>query len=282
MSAFVKRHVVLAYYMLVFAISWGAILVVVGPSGFLSVTGTSENFALVGLAALLGPSMAGVIMTGIVEGRRGFRELLSRLRRWRVGVRWYAVALLTDPLLMITTIFALSFIWPAFIPGILTADDKTSLLIAGITTGLMVPVFEELGWTGFVTPHLRCRYGVLATGIIMGLLWGAWHLPLFAGSTASAGEIPPALYLAVMLFSWLVPYRVLMVQVYDRTGSLLVAMLMHMPIVVSQYLLRPEWISGEATFTSLLVYGAMLWVAVAVLALATDGGGGGGLRRMRA
>ena len=40
--------------------------------------------------------------------------------------------------------------------------------------------------------------------------------------------------MAAMLFSWLLPYRVLIVWVYDRTHSLLVAVLMHMQIVIGQ------------------------------------------------
>ena len=99
-------------------------------------------------------------------------------------MRWYAVALLTAPLVTILTLLALSLTSPAFVPAIITAEDKASLLLSGIAVGLIVPVFEELGWTGFATPRLRLRHGVLGTGLIMGLLWGAWHLPLFAGSAS--------------------------------------------------------------------------------------------------
>lgn len=125
------------------------------------------------------------------------------------------MALLTAPLVTLATLVPLSFTSTVFLPAILTADDKTSLVLSGVAVGLIVPVFEELGWTGFATPRLRQRRGVLATGLIMGLLWGAWHFPLFAGSAGSSGELPPALFLAAMLFSWLVPYRVLMVRLYD-------------------------------------------------------------------
>ena len=224
-----------------------------------------------GFTSLLGPSLAGVLLTSFLDGRAGLRDLLSRLRRWRVGVRWYAVALLTAPLVTILTLLALSLTSPAFVPAIITAEDKASLLLSGIAVGLIVPVFEEVGWTGFATPRLRLRHGVLGTGLIMGLLWGAWHLPLFAGSAASSGAIPPALFMAAMLFAWLPPYRVLMVWVYDRTQSLLVVMLMHMPIVVSQFVLTPEGISGEAMFASLVATGAALWLVVGAVALANGG-----------
>ncbi len=102
----------------------------------------------------------------------------------------------------------------------------------------------------------------------MGLLWGTWHLPLFAGSAASSGAIPPVLFMAAMLFAWLPPYRVLMVWVYDRTQSVLVVMLMHMPIVVSQFVLTPERMSGEQMFASLIATGAALWLVVGAVAIA--------------
>jgi membrane protease YdiL (CAAX protease family) len=270
-KAFTTNHPVMAYYALAFAISWGAILIVVGPGGFLGTTSTSPTFALAGFSSLLGPSVAGLLMTAFVGGKAGLIELRSRLLRWRVGVRWYAVALLTAPLVTIPTMLALSLSSPAYLPTILTADDKASLVLSGFAVGLIVPLFEELGWTGFAMPRLRLRHGVLATGLIMGALWGAWHLPLFAGSAASSGGIPPALFMAAMLFSWLIPYRVLMVWVHDRTQSLLVAMLMHLPIVVGALVLNAGAMSGEQRFLSIVVNGAGYWLVLGAVALANGG-----------
>jgi membrane protease YdiL (CAAX protease family) len=269
--AFAKKHPVLTYYALTFAISWGAILLVVGPGGFLTTTSTSPSFGLAGFMSILGPSLAGILLTSLFGGRAGWRDLLSRLRRWRVGARWYAVALLTAPLVTILTLLALSLTSPAFAPAISTAADKASLLLSGIAVGLIVPVFEELGWTGFATPRLRLRHGILATGLLMGVLWGAWHLPLFAGSAGSSGEIPAWLFMAAMLFAWIVPYRVLMVWVYDRTQSLLLAMLMHFPIVVGALVLNPGAASGAQMFTYLIANGAGLWLVVGAVALANHG-----------
>jgi uncharacterized protein len=271
-QAFIKRHPVPTYYALVFALSWGSILIVIGPGGFLGTKEIPEALLpLVYLATLAGPSIAGILLTGFVSGRAGFRELLSRLLRWRVGARWYAVALLTAPLLVTATLFALSLTSPAFLPAIITSANKASLLLSGIVVGLVVCFFEELGWTGFAVPELRKRYGILPTGLIMGLLWGAWHFPLFSGSAGSSGALPPALLLAVLLFSFLPPYRVLMVWVYDRTGSLLVVMLMHAPLVASQLILIPAAISGVPVVTFDLIFAATLWVVVAAVAVANSG-----------
>ena len=132
---------------------------------------------------------------------RDFRRLVSRLRRWRVGARWYAVALQTGPLVMVATVFALSLASPEFRPDFITADDKLSIVVTGIAVGLMVGFFEELGWTGFALSRLRRRYGVVTTGLVMGLLWGAWHFPMFAGTTDPTGTLPAALVVAMYLFA---------------------------------------------------------------------------------
>jgi membrane protease YdiL (CAAX protease family) len=265
-NASIKRHLPLTYFILTFAISWGAILVVVGPGG---IPVTSDQVVVLGMATLLGPSVAGILLTGLVSGRAGFRELLSRLLEWRVGARWYAVALLTAPLSAMGVLLALSLLSPEFLPGIFTSDDKAALLLMGVVGGLTVGFFEELGWTGFAIPRLRQRYGILATGLIVGLLWGAWHFVLFWESDSFSGALPLALLLA-RLFSWLPAYRVLMVWVYDRTESLLVAMLMHVSLVASLTIIEPS-LTGGALLTYILVRAAVLWAVVAAVAVASDG-----------
>lgn len=265
-KAFIKSHPVLTYFALTFAISWGAILVVVGPGGL---PVTTEQLTMLGLATLLGPSVAGILLTGLASGRVGLRELLSRLLRWRVGARWYAVALLTAPLSTAAVLLALSLLSPEFLPVIFTSDDKATLLLTGIAAGLVVGFFEELGWTGFAIPRLRLRYSVLTTGLTVGVLWGAWHYLLFWESDSFSGALPLALLLA-RLFSWLPAYRVLMVWVYDRTGSLLVAMLMHVSLVASTVIVEPP-LTGGALLTYILVRAAVLWVAIAAVAVANRG-----------
>ena len=272
-GACIKRHPVLTYYALVFTITWGGALIVFGPGVFL---GTKEiSFAgqspLVYLAIFGGASIAGILSTGLVYGKAGLRDVGSRLLRWRVGVRWYAVALITAPLFMTGTLFALSLTSPVYLPAFVTSTEKASLLMTGIVIGIVWPFFEELGWTGFAIPELRKRYGILGTGLIVGLLWGLWHLPLFAGSASNSKDIPPALYLAVLLFSWLPPYRVLMVWVYDRTKSLLVIMLMHTPIVVGSFVLTTPAMLGAPVATYDLVFAAALWMVLAAVAVANGG-----------
>jgi CAAX protease family protein len=265
-KTFIVRQPVVTCFVLTFLISWCGVLVVLGPGAFTGAPQrTDVQLPFIYLAMLAGPTVAGLLLTGVVSGKTGFRDLLSRLLTWRVAARWYAVALLAAPLLMMAVLLPLSLTSRGFLPVIFASDDKASLLLMGITAGVMAGGFEELGWTGFAVPRLR--HGVVATGIIVGLLWGAWHFPLFSGGDLS-GVVPMAVFVPVQLFSFLPAYRVLMVWVYDRTGSLLVAMLMHVSLTASTLILQPFDVAGMRALTYDLVLAAALWLLIAALAIA--------------
>jgi membrane protease YdiL (CAAX protease family) len=209
-------------------------------------------------------------MISLVSGRSGLREVLARLLTWRVGGRWYAVALLTAPFLVMAVSLALSLLSPEFLPAVFMTNNKAPLLLSGLAAGLIVGIFEELGWTGFAIPRMRRRYGVLSTGLLVGVLWGAWHFIMFWEPGSFSGALPLAVLL-VRLFSWLPAYRLLMVWVYDRTGSLLVAMLMHASLVASQLILMPLPLSAVPLLISILAWAAALWIVVAMIVLANGG-----------
>ena len=272
--ALVIKHPVPAYVALTFAISWGGTLLAIGGAGGMRGTtpASDPRFVYALLAMLAGPSVTGLLLTALVHGRTGIREFRSRSLEWRVGAHWYAVAVLTAPLLMTATLSVLSLASPAFHPGILTSDDKASLLLAGLAVGLSAGVFEELGWTGFAFPTLRRRQGVFAAGLIVGIWWSAWHLlPNVWSSRAAAGELTVPVYLtatAVGVFvGYLTAFRILMVWVYDCTESLLVAMLMHVSLTASLLILNPLDLSGAHLLAYSFALAAALWVVVTVVAV---------------
>jgi uncharacterized protein len=222
-KALVKNHPVLSFFALVFAIAWGSILILAGD-----IPTNREQFLMlmpwVMLIWFAGPSLAGILMTGLVYGREGFRNFLTRMTRWRVRARWYAVALLTAPLLYVGVSLALLLTSPEFVPRLLVTSNKASLLLFGIAYGFIGGgLLEELGWTGFAVPTLlRQRYSVLATGLIVGVLWGVFHFIVngwagvsFSGDLSVAISLPLALFTTV---AGLTAFRVLMVWVYERTG----------------------------------------------------------------
>lgn len=269
-KAFVNSHPVLTYFALTFAISWGGFILVVGPGGFANTNWQADpSFPFAVMAMLAGPSVAGLLMTAIADGRPGFRKLRSRLFKWRVDTRWYAIALLPAPLLSVIVLFALSLTSPIY-----TADDKAAVLLSGIMAGLTT-VLEEIGWTGFAIPRLRQRYSILTTGLIVGIPWGIWHLlQQIYISGSYTGGVPLALYFSLAVFntvSGLTAYRVLLVWIYDHTESLLVTTLMHASLTASNiFIFRPE-ATGVSFLAFGLVFTAAQWFLVAVVAAANRG-----------
>ncbi len=267
---FVKNHPVICYCIITFVISWGGFVLAAGPGGLSSPDWqASASFPLMVGAMLAGPTVAGLLMTGLTAGRAGFRELRSRLLKWRVGAQWYAVALLPAPILSLMTLLALGLSCPLFI-----ADSKVAVVIPGVAAGLTT-IFEEVGWTGFAVPRLRLRRSILGTGLILGVVWGVWHLlqqVFISGSYAET--IPLPLYLAVAILNTvagLTAYRVLLVWLYDRTGSLLVTTLMHASLTACNiFLFRPE-ATGVSFMAFGLVFTALQWLLVALLAVIDRG-----------
>ena len=269
-KAFIKRHLVLTYFALTFAISMGGILIAVGREGM-----PIDRYSLIPILSLFaGPSAAGLLLTGIFDGKKGLCDFGSRLFRWRVSARWYAVAILITPLVVTPILLALSLFSPDFLPAIITTDDKAALLLLGIVAGLVGGFLEELGWTGFAVPRLRLRDNILTTGLIVGLLWGAWHVPItFAASVSPSGAVSLSLFLPPLFFcvAVLPVFRVLMVWVYDRTESLLVAILMHWSLAASTFTILLPPAIGVPLIIYYLVLAAALWVVVAAVAMANRG-----------
>ena len=264
----VRNRPVLAYYLLVFLISWGTLLIAMGgPSGFPAPAGEMLRLMPLAIVALLaGPSLSGLLMTGLALGRAGYGDLLARLRTRRTGLRSYAVALLAAPLAMMALPLLASTIWPRFLPRILTDADRGPILGLALGAGLSSGLFEEIGWTGFAIPMLLRRRGVLGTGLVTGFLWCAWHLIVNLWSSGdAAGRLAPDLFLHSFAFSAAVlpAFRVHMVRLYARSGSLFLAILMHLSLTAGNVLFVPADVSGPAGAAWSLMVSLPLWAAVA-------------------
>ncbi len=257
---FTKQHPLPVYFTLVFLLSWGVFLILFGAKG---IPVPADQKVWVGMVGLFGPTIAGILLIGLVSGRAGSRDLRSRLLRWRVSPRWYAVALLTAPLSTAVVLLPLGFFSPEYIPSFFTSNDNAALILIGIIAGLMFGFFEELGWTGFATPQMRQRYSILSTGLIIGFIWGLWHFLLFWESNSFTAVIPLALLFA-RLFTWLPAFRVLMVWVHDRTDSLLIVMLMHFSLVFCTVVINPP-LTESGLLIFLLGRAAVLWIIAAVV-----------------
>lgn len=269
LRSFVRARPVFAFFSLTFLISWGGVLLFVAASfGRLPVP-VEEFDAFIPFALLItvaGPALAGPVLTALVDGRPGLRELRARLFR-RLSARWWALGLFGAPLAVLAVLLPLSLISSDFLPAIATTDAKIGLLLGGVAAGVAAGVLEEVGWTGFAVPRLRARHGVLAAGLLLGVVWGVWHFLVYAaGSGTPTGGLDWAAFLPpVVFFLAVLPvFRVIMIWAHDRTQSVSLAMVLHGSLsATAPVILAPE-VTGAGLAAYYLALGALLWVLVAV------------------
>ncbi|MFN0048803.1 MAG: CPBP family intramembrane glutamic endopeptidase [Cytophagales bacterium] len=276
------KYPVPTYYLLTFLISWGGLVLMVGGIDKVSSKPTDVAFLLLYFVTVAGPFVAALLLTGLYEGKKGYRELFSRLLKWRVPSKWYAVALLIAPITVFATLFALSLVFPVFMPGIfssgnspvatmfgLEGSDKITLLLLVLMLGLFNGFVEELGWTGFATHKLKLHENIISNGIILGIMWGLWHLlSNYIGSAAGAGNVPLPLYISLLLFTFLPPFRILMMWVYKHTGSLFIAILMHASLDIFWLLSTPLLITGKERVIWYAIWAVVLWCIVVIVSIA--------------
>ena len=274
MLAIIRKFPVSSYFILAFILSWGAVLAVIAGGAIPAPAEEAQRlFPAVYLGMLLGPVGAGVIMTAIVGGVDALRSLANRLIKWRVEGRWFLVALGTAPVVLTGTLLVLSQLSGDFTPQFLanggsapiSSTGPVSFILIAMAIGMGAGFFEEIGWTGFAVPRLMKR-GAGAI-LMLGMMWGAWHfLATWWGSEDAFGSIPIPIYLLVALFSFIPPYRILMVWVYERTESLLVSVLMHASLTSGMLIMGPA-VTGIDAILYNLVFSGLLWCLVAIVSV---------------
>jgi membrane protease YdiL (CAAX protease family) len=270
----IKKNPVISYFILTFIISWGGILILIAINGMPATEAEAQaQLPLAIMTFLLGPCISGLVMISIVHGRAGYRNLVSRMFKWRVSVAWHAIALLLAPAVFVAAHFILSLFSPVYLPGFMTAPDSSALIFLGIMSGIMVGILEELGWFGFAIPEMRKRKSPLAVGLSVGIIWGAWHImtnDIWAIKTYS-GEIPTVLYAVLSALSFLIgqlpPFRILMVWAYERTGSLFLMMVMHFSLTACAITFAPSAMTGWQVFIYSMTVASVFWVIAAAVIL---------------
>lgn len=223
------RHPLVSYFLIAFVFSW--LVFLPGPLTYYGVLGLSPQLVgYLAIAGLLGPALAGFVMSAATEGAAGVGDLLRRMVLWRVGIGWYLFAILGIPAVMVLATIVLR-------PGALASFDFSaqpfalSYLIAFVSMALIGgPLFEEPGWTGFAQPRLQRLHGPLLGGIILGGLWALWHLPGYLIPSQKLTDIPPrGSVLDFVVFALaLVGLRLVIVWVVNNArGSVLMAILTH-------------------------------------------------------
>jgi membrane protease YdiL (CAAX protease family) len=181
----------MTFVALTFGLSWG----LAGIAALATPTAPVLGEALMTLCGF-GPSLSAVLTVLLWDGRAGVVTWLRRCLIWRVNIGWYLLAFAGPPLAMLAALglhVLLGGALPASPawghPGLTLTTFALVLVIGG-------PLSEEFGWRGNMLPVLAGRFGWRAARLIIGVVWGLWHAPLFFISGAPQALMPPPLFLA--------------------------------------------------------------------------------------
>lgn len=221
-SGLVARYPVFFFFLLSFVLTWGYFWLIWAPLGL--------PHSLIALGGF-GPAVSAFLVLAATSGKPGVLRLLRSIVHWRVGVHWYLVALLGLPVLNLLAFLVIpgtlaDFAGPNWrLPQVYLTEMGVSLTIG------IAPFWEEVGWRGFAQPYLQRSRGPVVGTLILGALWGVWHLPFFFGPLAATGPNATFVSASIALVEFsigLTGLSVVMAWVLNNCGgSTLMAILLH-------------------------------------------------------
>ncbi len=201
MKALLIKYPLASFTAMAFAISWVMWLPVIfsGPEALFWVT----FFFILGGMGPFAASLVIIFLSGDQQQSQTFKQ---RLFLWRVPARWYAVVLLLPIAIVAASCSLLLLLGEGFE---ISADLPPVWVYPFILLymGFLGGGLEEPGWRGFALPRLLARYSPAASGLILGVIWAFWHLPLFLAPSLAQKDIPVGLFILTgvalsIIFTW--------------------------------------------------------------------------------
>ena len=244
----------IAFFLLTFAASWSCYFgaAMAAPAG-----PASSPFATTLLyAGTFAPSLVAIATTAAAGGRAGVTSLLAPVFRWDVRARWYvfAVGYIAAIKLVAAIVHrAITGAWPRF------GEIPWYLALAAVFVSTPVQAGEEIGWRAYALPRLVTRMGFLRGNIVLGVVWAAWHLPLFFIPGVDLYRQSFWLFLLAVT-----PLSVAMGWLYVQTrGSVLLTMVLHSAVNQTTLVVSAGGTTGTTPFT--LSGPPFSWTTIALL-----------------
>ena len=175
MKTFINRYQISIFFALTFILSWFPWYAGIAPE-----------------VMTMGPSIAAFIVVLILGGWRGFVDLLRPFGRWRASLGIWALAIFGSGILYLIGLGVHLLMGGEAPPFIMIREELNLIPLYLVMVVLMPwngPVGEEFGWRGYALPKLQNKYGALIASLIIGTIWGIWHLPSFFAPQGVVGAI---------------------------------------------------------------------------------------------
>jgi len=250
MSAFVNRYQFIIFIVLAVLISW--LPWYVSGSGFF----------------VFGPSVAGVVIIAIINGKQGLQKITRQALCWRVGLRWWMVSLFVSALILLISI-GINILLKGEISAFTFIRKEWYLLpVFFIMTIIGGPLGEEFGWRGFALPYLQKRLNPFISSLLLGIIWGMWHFPLFLQSGTLHAQIGIGLLPIYILGE--IGLSILITWVYNKTNSSLLvgAIILHnADNFWSSILITDETLSAVSQQGTQALFNLQLYIIAVIVGL---------------
>jgi membrane protease YdiL (CAAX protease family) len=228
---------------------------------------------------IVAPTLVGLLVAFLAEGKEGLLAVLRRLIRWRAGVRWYALILFA-PVLTSLAAVGVHVLLGGTAPQFPLIRENQHLILLTFLFYLLPwqssAFLEEVGLRGYAQEQVQSKWGPLGGTLVLGVFFGAWLLPEFLrpdSTQAAMGGLGFYPWFILTEIGW----SLWMAWVYNRTSksALIAGYLFHTAFNVWPFVLLSDAVPGEALpafDTQLLIVNAVVVaLAGAVVALATKG-----------
>ena len=215
-----KRMLIL-FFVLAYVIIWAVLLPI------LLLPRRAEQLDFLLMVAAYAPFLAALITTITYEGRSGLWKWIKSVFKWRIPILWYLVGGVLINFLFVALHIGLYILLGGHIVQASGDPPWYSYLVTFPIIVLINLPFgsglgEEAGWRGFALPKLLERFSPLVASIILGALWGLWHIPALLMSSWEGSSQ------GLLLFIYVIPLTIIMTWLYCKShGSTIPVMLMH-------------------------------------------------------
>jgi membrane protease YdiL (CAAX protease family) len=212
-----KKNQGLLFILLTFILTWAIQIPAAMTKHGYSDIKISKNLQIISTFA---PGIVAILLSLVLGGGSGLKAFLKPIIKWKVNIYWYLIVLGIGILLtgVSTLIFYL------FINKQVKPDSPFNILVYLLILLFFSPFWEEIGWRGFLLPRLQKKHSSLISALIIGFVWGLWHLPIILAANPYGDR---SMYYFLIIFTGCFALSILQTWLFNSTKSLLICILLH-------------------------------------------------------